>query len=140
MGLTRDQMDTVVDRHFRFESEDDVEGVLSTLADDVEHDIVGWPAGPSRGREGARPVYEQMFDDLADGRVTTRKRLYGDGFIVDESLWEGTAVGRPFGLEGRGRALKFRVLHVLEFRETGEIQRENTWFDMAAIVAQLAGD
>jgi len=137
MPMTREQMDRKVDEHFRYEANDDVEGVLSTLAEDVEHDIVGWPAGATHGRAAARAFYDALFADLADGRVETVRRLYGNDFVVDESLWHGRAAGRPFGLEGRDRPLEFRLLHVLQFAENGEIARENVWLDFAAIVAQL---
>ena len=119
---------------------DDVEGVLATLTNDAEHDIVGWPLGPTHGREAARQFYETMFVDLADSKVRTVKRLYGDSFMVDESLWSGRAPGKPFGLEGRGRLLEFRLLHVVEFSETGDIKRENVWVDLAAIMRQLPQD
>jgi ketosteroid isomerase-like protein len=135
--LSRETMDAKLDEHFGYEARDDVEGVLATLADDVEHDIVGWPMGPSRGREATRAFYEMLFADLADGRVTTLRRLYGEDFLVDESLWRGRAVGRPFGFDGRGRPLEFRLLHVLEFAPDGRIARENVWIDSAAIAAQL---
>ncbi len=137
MPLTPQQMDDRLDEHFHFEATDDVEGVLATLAPDAEHDIVGFPTGPTRGREAARGFYEQLFQDLADGKVKSLRRLYGQNFMVDESLWHGTAPGRPFGLEGRGRPLQFRLLHVLEFTDAGQIRRENVWLDMAAIVQQL---
>ena len=53
--LTREMMDAKLDEHFGYEARDDVEGVLATLTDDVEHDIVGWPLGPSHGpAEAAR--------------------------------------------------------------------------------------
>jgi len=137
MHLTPEQMDRVVEEHFRFEANDDVEGVLKTLAPDAVHDIVGWPPGPVRGRENARPFYESLFADLKDGKVVCTHRLYGRDFLVDESIWEGVAEGRPFGVEGNGRPLKFRLLHVFEFNEAGEIQRENVWIDLAAILQQL---
>jgi predicted ester cyclase len=137
MALTVDDMDRTIDEHFGFEAEDDVEGVLATLAEDATHDIVGWPSGPTVGRENARPFYETMFADLADSKVSSVKRLYGDRFLVDESVWEGTAPGRPFGLEGKGRPLRFRLLHVVELTEGGEIQREQVWVDLAAIIQQL---
>jgi len=137
MTLSPAQMDRMIDEHFGYEAADDVEGVLRTLATDVEHDIVGSPGGPTRGRAGARPFYEQLFADLADGRVTCVKRLYGENFLVDESVWEGRAPGRPFGLEGRNRPLKFRLLHVMEFGADAGIRRENVWIDLAAIIAQL---
>jgi ketosteroid isomerase-like protein len=136
--LTRQMMDAKLDEHFGFEARDDVEGVLSTLADDVEHDIVGWPLGPSRSPDEARAFYESLFADLADGKVRSVRRLYGDNFLVDESIWTGRAVGRPFGFEGRGRPLEFRLLHVLRFADDGKIAGEQVWLDSAAIAQQLA--
>jgi hypothetical protein len=140
MALTPAEMDQKIDEHFDFEARDDVEGVLATLAPDADHDIVGWPGGPTVGREGARPFYETLFADLSEGKVTCVKRLYGENFLVDESVWEGTAPGRPFGLEGRGRPLRFRLLHVVEFSDAGQIQRENVWVDLAAMMQQLPQD
>lgn len=137
MKMTPTEMDRRIDEHFGFEAADDVEGVLATLAPDVEHDIVGWPAGPSRGRDATRPFYEALFADLADGRVECLRRLYGPDFLVDESLWQGRAPGRPFGIEGRDRPLQFRLLHVVEFGDGGAIRRENVWVDLAAIQQQL---
>lgn len=137
MALTRAQMDSKMDEHFGFEARDDVEGVLATLSPDVEHDIVGAPTGPTRGHEGARPFYEALFNDLSDSHVESTRRLYGDNFMVDESMWRGRAPGRPFGLEGRDRPLEFRLLHVVEFTDAGDIRRENVWLDLAAIIRQL---
>ena len=137
MALTRTDMDRKIDEHFGFEARDDVAGVLATLAGDVEHDIVGWPGGPTHGRDAARPFYETLFADLSDGRIECLRRLYGADFLVDESLWRGKAPGRPFGLEGKGRPLEFRLLHVVEFAGNGDIARENVWVDLAAIIRQL---
>jgi uncharacterized protein len=140
LPLTPAQMDRKLDEHFGFEAADNIEGVLSTLTPDAVHDIVGYPTGPTRGREAARAFYNQLFADLAESSVSVIKRLYGDGFVVDESLWEGRAPGRPFGLDGRNRPLKFRILHVLEFSPEGQISREQVWLDMAAILQQLPQD
>ncbi len=137
MALTREQMDRSIDEHFGYEAADNIEGVLATLAPDVTHDIVGWPSGPTYGRENARPFYQAAFGDFAESKVTCAKRLYGDNFLVDESVWEGKAKGRPFGLEGNGRPVRFRLLHVLEFAEDGKIKRENVWVDLAAMIQQL---
>ncbi len=102
MGMTRSEMDRALNEHFNYEATDNIDGVLSTLAADATHDIVGWPSGPTLGRENARPFYEALFADLAESSVTPGKRLYGDNFIVDDSVAKFKAVGRPFGLEGRG--------------------------------------
>ena len=137
MAMTPAEMDRKIDEHFGFEARDDVEGVLATLAPDVVHDVVGWPTGPAHGREAARPFYETLFADLAGGEVTCLRRYHGDNFLVDESLWRGTTPGRPFGIEGRGRPLEFRLLHVIEFAGNGEIARETVWVDLAAVIQQL---
>lgn len=84
MAMTREEMDRKIDEHFGFEAQDDVEGVLATLSPDAEHDIVGWPTGPTHGREGARAFYEAMFADLAESKVEPLRRLYGDDFLIDE--------------------------------------------------------
>ena len=140
MTLTPQQMDKKMDEHFAFEGRDDIDGVLATLTHDVEHDIVGWPLGPSHSREGARKFYETLFLDLSDSSVRCVKRLYGHNFLVDESVWSGKAPGRPFGLEGRNRPLEFRLLHVIEFADSGDIKRENVWIDLASILQQLPQD
>lgn len=137
MPLTRAQMDAKIDEHFGFEQADDVAGVLATLTPDCEHDIVGYPTGPTVGPEGARGFYESLFADLSDGRIETVRRLYGEDFLVDESVWRGKAPGRPFGLEGRDRPLEFRLLHVVEYAPDGRMKRENVWLDLAAILQQL---
>lgn len=137
MALTPAEMDRKLDEHFHYEMRDDVQGGLATMASDVDHDIVGWPTGPSRGRDQAKGFYDALFADLADGKVTSTKRLYGHNFMVDDSVWEGRAPGRPFGLEGKNRRLRFRLLHVLEFSDEGLIKRENVWVDLAAIAQQL---
>lgn len=140
MALTPQQMDQKMDEHFAFEGRDDIDGVLTTLTHDVEHDIVGWPPGPSHGREDARRFYETLFVDLSDSKVRCVKRLYGHDFMVDESIWSGKAPGKPFGLEGRNRPLEFRLLHVMEFADSGDIKRENVWIDLASIMQQLPQD
>lgn len=129
--------DQMIDRHFRFEAEDDVDGVLSTMVDDVEHDVVGYPTGPAHGKTAARGFYDALFADLSGDKVTTLRRYYGPDFVVDESLWEGTAPGAPFGIPGHGRKLSFRLLHVFDMASDGQIKRENVWLDFASILQQL---
>ncbi len=134
--MTPAAMGEVLDEHYRYEATDDVNGVLSTLTDDVVHDVVGLPGGPMYGKEGARSVYEHLFADIAGERVEPRARLYGPNFLVDEVVWHGRAIGRPFGFAGGNRRFHHRLLHVLELRD-GLICRENVWLDFAAIAAQL---
>lgn len=135
--MTKEEFDRMIDRHFQFEAENDVDGVLSTMIEDVQHDVVGSPTGPLHGQQAARGFYDALFADLSGERVTTLRRYYGPDFVVDESLWEGSAPGTPFGVPGRGRQLAFRLLHVFEMAPEGKIKRENVWIDLASIMHQL---
>jgi predicted ester cyclase len=47
-----------------------------------------------------------------------------------------TVTGQFLGIPGNGKQVKFRILHVFEFRD-GRISRENVWLDGAAVAAQL---
>src|SRR6478672_5204788 len=86
MPLTPQQMDAKIDEHFGFEAADNIDGVLATLAPDATHDIVGSPGGPTRGRENARAFYNRLFADLSESNARVVKRLYGQNFLVDESV------------------------------------------------------
>ena len=136
-SLTREQMDRIIDEHFGYEARDDVDGVVSTLTADVEHDVVGSPGSQVRGRELARGYYQTLFREMKGESVKPVRRLYGENFMIDETIWTGRTPGRTFGVPGDEGRVSFRILHVLEFRE-GKISRENVWVDTAAILKQLA--
>ena len=128
-------LDRIIDEHFQAELDEDIEAVVSTFADDVEHDVVGRPS-VSRGRDEAAAFYRELFADLRLERFETVHRYHGVDFVVDESIVHATAIGSPFGIPGEGRALTFRLLHIFDVHD-GLITRENAWLDMASIMAQL---
>jgi ketosteroid isomerase-like protein len=134
--LTHEQMDQIVNEHFGFEAQDDVNGVVGTLTEDVEHDVVGCPGSQIRGRDAARKFYAGLFPALRGESVQPLRRYYGDDFMVDETLWTGYVVPAALGAQGGEGRASFRVLHLLEFRD-GKIARENVWIDHAAIMKQL---
>lgn len=47
--LTREEMDRIINEHFQYEAQDDVDGFVSTLTEDVEPDVVGSPGRQVRG-------------------------------------------------------------------------------------------
>jgi ketosteroid isomerase-like protein len=135
--MTRQQMDELVNRHFMYEAQDDVEGVLGSLADTVTHEVVPSPMGPQTDKAGIRRFYEMLFRDLEGERITPVRRLYGDDFLVDETIWHGKVIdGRPFMMEGRSGPVSFRLLHVFEL-DDGKITNEAVWCDVASIQRQL---
>lgn len=130
-------MDQLLADHFMAEAVHDMGGILDTLSPDCEHDVVGWPTGPSTGHDELKPFYERLFADFAGESVEPMRRYYGDDFCVDEVLWKGKATGQPFGLPGNDRPVAFRLLHICEF-DDGAITRENVWLDTATLFAQLS--
>jgi hypothetical protein len=78
-----------------------------------------------------------LFSSIRGEGVTPLRRLYGEDFLVDETLWHGQIVdGKPFLCDGRSGPVSFRLLHVFELRD-GEISREQVWCDLAEIQRQL---
>lgn len=129
-------LDQVLNDHYIYEATDDVDGVVSTVTDDVKHHVTGSPLGELTGKEAARAFYAELFKDFRGEGVEPVARWHGDNFLVDEIIWTGQIdEARLFGLEGRAGHASFRLLHVLEFRD-GKISRENVWADTAAILAQ----
>jgi ketosteroid isomerase-like protein len=137
MTITREEMDRAVDDHFAFEADDDVEGVLASLGDGVEHEVIPSPFGTHGDATKIRAYYELLFSNLQGEGTTPVRRLYGDDFLVDETVWHGFIKdGRPFLCDGKSGRVSFRILHVFRFEE-GKISLEQAWLDLAAIQDQL---
>lgn len=137
MSLSRAEVDQLVNAHFMFEATDDVDGVLASLAPGAEHHVVPSPFGIVSETGRIREFYATMFADLKGEGVTPVRRLYGDGFAVDEAIWNGQIEdGRLFGCPGKKGPVSFRLLHVFEFSDK-KISRENVWCDLSAIQQQL---
>jgi uncharacterized protein len=135
--MTRAEMDALVDGHYRAEEAGDIARIAAGFATDAEHDVVGRPGPPLRGTGQIAGFYEALLAELRVTRFEPVRRLYGDDHVVDESILHATAHGRPWGLDGRGRRVRVRFLHVFDFSD-GLISRETAWIDLAAIHEQLA--
>jgi hypothetical protein len=78
-----------------------------------------------------------LFADLKGEGVTPLRRLYGQNFVVDETLWRGRIEnGRIFLRESKSGNVSFRLLHVFEL-DGEKITREQVWCDLAAVQRQL---
>ncbi len=137
MGATRAAMDELVNRHFGYEAADDVDGVMGTLAEGAEHEVIPSPVGVSGDPASQRAYYELLFSSITGESVEPIRRYYGEDFLVDETLWHGRVEdGRPFLCDGKSGPVSFRLLHVFEISD-GKIAREQVWCDLAAIQRQL---
>jgi len=144
MTVTKDStdratMDRVIEEHFRHEAAGNVQGALTTFTDDVEHDVVGDPAGVLYGPDAVGERYTHLFESTQVQGVEPLRRLYGEDFVVDDKIWKAKVVGDFLGIDGRDRIITMRVMHVFEFRN-GLISRENVWLDAGAAIAQLMAE
>lgn len=130
-------MQRLVDRHMDAENRGDLDGAVAVYTDDVEHDVVGFPTGPSRGKDAARDFYDYLTANFRSESWDVLRRHVADDAMVLEQFMTGTVTGSLLGLPGNGRRISFRMLHVFEFRD-GLISRENIWLDAAAVADQLS--
>jgi steroid delta-isomerase-like uncharacterized protein len=132
-----DAMDALIEQHMAAEAHGDVDGAVAVYTDDVVHDVVGWPTGPTIGRDGARAFYEHLVTNFrADDAVVGGRWRTHDALVVEHTM-TGVATGALLGLEGAGRTISFRMLHVFRFADE-RISGEQVWLDLAAIQQQLA--
>lgn len=134
--MTREEMDRLIDEHIAAESAGDTARAVAMYTDDVEHDVVGAPHGPLHGVAAAQGFYDFLTTNVKTASMVPTHSYYGEDFCVIEHDFTGTVPGEFLGIPGNGRSVRFRILHVWEFRE-GKISRENVWLDGGSIAAQL---
>ncbi|HEY1596733.1 MAG TPA: nuclear transport factor 2 family protein [Thermoleophilaceae bacterium] len=135
--LTRAEMDTLIDGHFRAEEAGDIDAIVEGFIPGAQHDVAGRPGGPLYGGEEIAAYYRGLLADLRITRFETVRRRYGTFHAVDESILYASAEGSVFGMEGGGREVSVRLLHVFDF-SGGLISRESAWLDVASLQRQLA--
>jgi uncharacterized protein len=129
-------MDALVDGHYRAEENGVLAAIVAGFGPGAEHDVVGRPGGPLHGGEQIGEFYRALLGELRIDRFEPVRRRYGTDHVVDESVLHATATGHPFGLDGRGRTVRTRFLHIFDF-EGRLISRESAWIGLAAIQEQL---
>ncbi len=137
--MTTQQMDALVEGHYRAEEKGDLEAIVDGFAPGAEHDVAGRPGPVLHGADEIAGFYRALFAELRIDRFEPVRRRYGTDHVVDESVLHATATGHPFGLEGRSRPVRIRFLHVFDFAD-GLISRESAWIDLAAIQQQLGSE
>jgi uncharacterized protein len=93
----------------------DLAAIVAGFQPDAEHDVVGRPGPTLHGAAPIEEFYRALFADLRIDRFEPVRRRYGADHVVDESVLHATATGHPFGLDGPGRPVLTRFLHVVDF-------------------------
>jgi len=120
----------------RWSADNDIDRAVSVYTDDIEHDVVGAPDGVLHGAEAIRMRYQHLAETMTTEKMSRLHTYYSPNACVVEHEWTGQVIGQIAGVDGGGRRVSFRLLHVFEFRE-GRISRENVWMDQGAMLAQL---
>lgn len=85
--MERDRMVALVEPHLKAEGAGDVEGAVAVYTDDIEHDVVGWPGGPVRGKADARAFYEALTPNFrTEEEHPSRRYFAGDAMIIDQMM------------------------------------------------------
>jgi hypothetical protein len=101
------KMQDLVSRHLRAEGMGDVGGAVAVYTDDIEHDVVGFPGSPHRGKDGAREFYKDLTANFrTEGEEVLHRYLTDDSMIL-EQIMTGTVIGSMLGLPGHGRRISF---------------------------------
>ena len=75
--MTPEEMDEVFAQHCAAEAANDVDAILATLADDIEHDVVGDPNGVLHDRGLIAKRYAENMSTLEDSSMKTLHRHHG---------------------------------------------------------------
>src|SRR5690349_15522176 len=96
-AVNASEMDRLIELHLAAERAGDADASVAVYTDDVEHDVVGAPHGPMRGRDAARSFYEQLNREIATESMTPTRTYHGEDFCVTEHEWTGTVytITRP---------------------------------------------
>jgi steroid delta-isomerase-like uncharacterized protein len=130
------QMTTLIEEHLGREAAGDAAGAVAVYTHDVQHDVVGSPMGVLTGPDAAQRFYEHLINDLKIENMVMVRDWFGSDFAVMEHIVDAAVAGSFMGIPGHGRSIRFRMLHIWEFRD-GKISRENVWLDGGGVVAQL---
>jgi SnoaL-like domain len=103
------QMQALVDSHMRAEGAGDIGGAVAVYTDDIEHDVVGFPTSPSRGRDGARDFYAYLTANFRAEAWNVLHQYVGRDSMILEQLMTGTVpIGPTNGLSPDAQRLDGR--------------------------------
>lgn len=116
-------------KHSRAEDARDIEGLITTLAEDCVYEIV--PAGRRwEGHAGARAFYQELLGAFPDLHFDLVDIVIGPQGVIEAVDMEGTHQGSWAGMPPTGRRVDLRILiHFPWDSRTGKFAGEKVYFD-----------
>jgi steroid delta-isomerase-like uncharacterized protein len=135
MGMTREEMQHLFERHRDAEAARNYDGILETFVEDCFLETK--PLGlRSEGREAVRRTYQEgyfvAFPDLSPDDVGS---AFGDDVMVVWGTLEGTSGGEWMGVPPSGKSFSVPFANVTPFRD-GLMAGETIYFDLATLCEQ----
>jgi steroid delta-isomerase-like uncharacterized protein len=121
-----------VEEHVAFENAHDLEGVMSTFADDPRYDDTPW-CDRHVGEDAVHRFYELLMTALPDLHIDVHERHVTD-VVVLECTISGTHKGVWRGLPPTGRRVRFPLCAVYSFGEDDRLAGERIYYDRATVL------
>ena len=124
-------------RHSRAEDRRDLDGLISTLADDCVYEIV--PTGHRwEGHEGAREFYTGFLTAFPNVRFDMRDIVIGPQGVIEVTQMTGTHRGEWAGLKPTRRRVSIPIVIHFPWNDQAEkFAGERIYFDTAKLTEQL---
>src|SRR5215207_6066561 len=98
--MTPDAMESLIEAHLRAEGTGDPEGAVADYTEDIEHDVVGFPASPLQGISAALEFYRQLVKEIRTDGEERLHTYYADDAAIIENLITATVTGQFLGIPG----------------------------------------
>lgn len=122
-------------RHSIAEDRRDIAGLLATLADECEYEIV--PTGQRwQGLDGVRAFYTELFAAFPDNRFELTEIVVGPQGVFEVARLTGTNLGPWAGVPASGLPVDLEVLIFFPWDlGTRRFLGERIWFDRGQVPA-----
>ena len=122
-------------RHSIAEDRRDIDGLLATLADECEYEIV--PTGQHwQGLDGVRAFYSELFAAFPDNRFALTEIVVGPQGVFEVARLTGTNLGPWAGVPASGLPVDLEVLIYFPWDPaTQRFLGERIWFDRGQLPA-----
>ena len=116
-------------RHSIAEDRRDIDGLLATLAEECEYEIV--PTGQHwRGLVGVRAFYSELFAAFPDNRFALTEIVIGPQGVFEAARLTGTNLGPWAGVPASGLPVDLEVLIYFPWDPASQrFSGERIWFD-----------
>ena len=126
----------IVDDHIRFESAQDLDGLMATFGAEPEwHNQAAEQV--LRGHNAVRGFYAALFAGFPDFWLDVRRRHVAREAVIVEGILGGTQRGEWMGIAASGKTVEVPFCAVFTFEEDNLLRSEVVYYDRLSLLSQL---